>query len=429
MREGWPEAGESTTRRTGRWRGLAAAAVLACLVGIFLRQSAVVLAAAVAVALAGYPRVARPPVARLAVDRSVDDADTDPGDPVAVTLTVTNEGARLPTLRLVDGVPESLRVTEGSPARLTSLGPGESTTLSYTVESDRGSVAFDAPLAVTRDPAGVVERVSRPDAGGDGAVVCVPRFEPLDAVPLADRTAPEAGRRRTTDAGSGVAFHVLRDHRRGDPLSRIAWARWAKTGELATVEYQAERAATVVLLVDTRPAARVAPAPDGTTALQRSLDAAARLFATLDDAGHRVGVATLDDDRRWLAPGRGRTHRARARDLLTDDDLLSGDAASFDPTEAARWLAGRAPTDAQVLALSPLCDDAGREFLVRLAALDVPVTVCSPDPTATDTTGRRLARLERRRRLSTLRGRGLSVLDWPADRPLSRAVARGGERT
>ena len=425
-REGWPAVGNVEVRRLGRWDGVAGLALVGCAVGVFLRSPGVVLAAAVGLALAGYQRLATPPHPSVSIERGVDDRTVEPGDSVTVTLTVRNDGQqRLTDLRVVDGVPASAAVVDGAPACRTSLAPGDSTTQTYSVETDRGAAAFEPPLVATRDVGGVVERAERVAASGDAAVECAPAFEPVDHLPLRAQTALDAGRRTTDDSGSGVAFQVVRDHQPGDPRSRIAWRHWARSGELATVEFQPERAATVVLVVDTRPEAQVAPNPAEPTAIQRSVDAAARLFATLDAEGSRIGIATLDDERRWLSPGRGRSHRARAHDLLTDESLLSGSGDSFDPVDSAGWLVDLAPTRSQVIVLSPLVEDAIERFCVRLESLGVPVTVCSPDPTTTGSTGRRLARLERDRRLDRLREAGLAVVDWPRDQPLQRALQEG----
>lgn len=419
----WPAVESVEVRRLGRFDGVAGVALVGCALGVFLRSPGVVLAAALGLALAGYQRLATPPAPSLSIERDVVDHYVEPGDPVSVTLTVHNEGQqRLTDLRVVDGVPASAAVVDGTPACRVVLPPGDSTELTYAVETDRGAAAFEPPLVVTRDVGGVVERAERVPASGDAAVECVPAFEPVEHLPLRAQTALDAGRRTTDDSGSGVAFQVVRDHQPGDPRSRIAWRHWARSGELATVEFQPERAATVVLVVDTRPAAQVAPTGTDATAVQRSVDAAARLFATLDAEGNRVGIATLDDERRRLSPGRGRSHRARARDLLTDESLLSASASGFDPTDTAGWLVDLVAARSQVVVLSPLVDNAIERFCVRLESLGLPVTVCSPDPTTTGSTGRRLARLERDRRLARLREADLAVVDWRRDQPLQRAL-------
>ena len=425
MSEDWPDQGETLTRPTGRWRGVAAVALALGVLGVFLREPGVVLAATVGIALAGYARAVDPPAATVAVERSVSEGD---GDRLEIDLTVTNEGdRRLSDLRVVDGVPASAFVVEGAPACRTTLAAGESTRVSYAVETGRGAAAFRPALVAVRDAAGTVERAVRVEARGDTAVERAPAFERVSVAPLRASTATDAGRRTVEQSGSGVAFQLLREHRAGDPLSRVAWAQWAKTGEPATVEFQPERAASVVLVLDTRPAARLAPGPKTSTAVQRSADAAARLFGTLDEAGDRVGIATLDDGRRWLSPGRGRSHRARARDLLTDESLARGSAGSFDPAGTAGWLAERLPAAAQAVVLTPLCDDGIERFVTRLDALGVPATVCSPDPTAADTAGRRLARAERDRRCRRLRRAGIEVVDWRPEGSLDRALARRAE--
>jgi len=50
--------------------------------------------------------------------------------------------------------------------------------------------------------------------------------------------------------------------------------------------------------------------------------------------------------------------------------------------------------------------------------------VYSPDPTTEDTPGRRLATLERRRRIDRLRRTDVTVYDWAANTGLERTLLR-----
>ncbi|WP_193767593.1 DUF58 domain-containing protein [Halorientalis pallida] len=421
-----------TVQRTGRWRGLSAAALLVGALGLLTWTPALLPVAALAVALLAYGRVVAPPAGTLALTRSVDDPDPDPGDEVTVRLTVENVGDRtIPECRLVDGVPPALRVVDGAPSLGTSLRPGGTATLSYTVEAASGIHEFQPATVLLRDAAGVIER--RVEVAADDATELgePPRLDDGQRLPLRAANARFAGRRTVDGSGDGLTFRTIREYRRGDPLSRIDWQRRARAGELATVEFHPERSLPVVLVIDTRPVAAVAPSPEGETAVERSLSAAAALFGGLSADDHRVGVATLGPERAWLAPGRGRAHEQRARELFSNSVERGGDdgagGAASDATDAGRgWLRERLPGTAEVIVLTPAVDDAVVGLIEGVAALGTPVSVVSPDPTAENTAGRTLARFERRDRLADVRASGVPVVDVGPSEGVERALATAG---
>lgn len=76
-----------------------------------------------------------------------------------------------------------------------------------------------------------------------------------------------------------------------------------------------------------------------------------------------------------------------------------------------------------VVLLSPLCDEGAAAVARRLAAGAGGLSVLSPDPTAADSPGRRLVRMERRERCRGLRAAGIELVDWPADRSLEHLLA------
>ena len=417
----------TATRRTERWRGVSALALVAGAAGVLATQPALVVAGTVGVAFAALARAASPPDIALTLERSVSDADPDPDDSVTVTVDVTNTGeSALTDLRLFDGVPPTLDVDSGSPRLGTALRPGESATLSYDVTATRGAHAFEPALAVARDVSGTVERARRVRTDAT-PITCVPTLEAAGDLPLRARTTGQPGRVLTEIGGSGVAFHTTREYRPGDPRSRIDWNGLAKTGELATVDFREERAASVVLLVDAREEAYRAPSPDAESAVERSVRAAGSLYDALTSEENRVGIAALSPEPCWLAPGVGTTHRARVRELLATHPALAPTPpdSPFYPSIRARRLRRRLPDDAQLVVCSPLCDDGVVRLLRRLDAAGHRVTVVSPDPTGMETPGRRLASVERRLRLSTLRSASIPALDW-RDEPLATALARAG---
>jgi uncharacterized protein (DUF58 family) len=413
---------------TGRWTGVGALTLVTVGVAVFTRRPALLVPAAIGVgmvAYAAYGRAGTPREASLLVERSLSTDDPDRGDPVRVTVTVRNEGDRvLPDIRLVDGVPETLAMTAGAPGTVTTLRPDESTRFTYTVTAEYGAHEFDTPVVTIRDATGERERHIEPTVR-DETLTCRPRLADPPGVPLRAETTGHVGPVAADDGGSGLAFHAVRDHRPGDPLSLIDWKRFARTGNLATIEFQQERRTDVVLAVDGREAAAVAPDASTRSARHRAIEAADVLATALLDAGSRVGVSAVSPTPAWLEPGSGTDHQTRLRELLaTDPAFTTSDGSPFVRSTYLGRLRRRLPSGTQVVLCSPLADGTPVELARELEACGVPVTVLSPDPTGSTTAGARLAGVERQLRMATLRHQGVPVIDWTPDTPLPLALAR-----
>ncbi|MFD1512712.1 DUF58 domain-containing protein [Halomarina rubra] len=401
------------THRTGQRERMTAAALALAGIGVLTGQAGLLLASVVAVALAAHGRAAVFPDPSLTVGREVSTTTPDREETVTVTVTVTNEGeSTLPDLRFIDGVPDTLTVADGSPRHATALRAGESTTFSYDVTAERGHHTFDPLYVVARDSSGSAAHHS--DVAVATELECVPPLPTPAALPLRPTAAGIVGETATPEGGSGVAFHAIREYRRGDPLNRIDWNRAARTGTLSTVEFQRERSATVVVLLDAREEGYVASEETDRTTLERSIEVAGAVYEGRRQVGDRVGVAALSPRDCWLAPGTGAGHRARVRRLLATHEALAplpNDDPFFGTLKTAR-LRRQLPSDAQVVFCTPLVDDFALRTARRIDAGGNPVTVVSPDPTVGGTVGQRLANVERSLRCSALREAGIPVVDW-----------------
>ncbi|WP_290816205.1 DUF58 domain-containing protein [Halovivax sp.] len=424
---------------TGYWHGIGVVALLAVAVGMFAQSSAVVLAGAVGMGYAGASRLFDAPRPTIDVERTVEPVTPEPGEEVEVTVTVTNEsGGLLPDVRFVDGVPGDLSVSDGSPRLGTALRASEAVSYSYTVTAVRGRHRFDPALVITRDPFQSVERSWH--VGAETIVECDPGVKPLTAaVPLRPEADAFGSTIETGDSGPGNAFHSVREYRRGDPMNRIDWNRHARTGELATLEFDEERAARVLLLVDARREAYVAPEAGADHAVNRSVEACGRIAGSLLESGNLVGLAavgpTVRDlsaadgvDQCWLAPGSGHNHVDRLRGLLANHSQLSATppSASVEWMGQLRRIRRRLSGETQVVLFTPLNDDAAVEIARRLEAYGHPVVVVSPDPTADRTTSQQLAVAARRIRRFDLRRAGIPVIDWRAEETIDQALSRTG---
>ncbi|TSD13371.1 DUF58 domain-containing protein [Haloglomus irregulare] len=427
------------------------AALGAGVLGLATGESTFMILALVPLAYGVFGYLSGAPEPSLRVERSVSDTEPRPGDDVTVTLAVENTGDRpLADLRVADDPPNGVPV-DGPTQLATALRSGETATLSYDCSLPRGTFEFGTPVARTRTLAGAVATETEVAAAGADAVTCQTL---LDAVPLQDHTIQYVGRTPTDSGGSGVEFYATRDYQPGDPVGRIDWRRYARTGELTTVDLREERAMTVVFLVDDRPDAQRTVPGYGPDSLDLSVYAVSRALPTLLDENHRVGVSVLSNLGEgaggYVAPGGGGAVRTASETALENAGEESADSpdrtaapdggtdadtgnGSSRPGEAVgqqvgRRLAERLPPRTQVVCCTPLSDDLVTGLSDALVHRGHALTVLSPairtaveggDPSL----GRRLATVRRETRRRRLVRREVPVVDWSLDAPLALALA------
>lgn len=432
----------TTVRATNRWRGIVAVVLLAAAVGILAKRPSLLLVAAVGVAFAAYPRLTSAPDPELSIGRKLESTTVDDGDTVVVRTTVRNEGKdALFDLRVIDGVPATLPVSSGSPRCAAALKPGAEVTLEYELCVRRGRHRFGPTTLLCRDVSGSVEVETTATAADE--IDCAAR---VPTVPLRASSRHRTGPLVTEAGGHGLEFHSTDEYTRGDPASRIDWRRYARTGELTSVRFHAERLADVVICVDARADAYRASSPNEPHAVAHAVDAADRIAEGLFDAGHRVGLAAFGRDSCLLSPESGREHADRFRRRLVTEPALtllppesvranrslpsSAALTDVDPAEPLdRQLAtirARIGSNTQVILLTPLCDEEAPRIAQRFESEGSNVIAVSPDVTTDRTDGGRLARLERGYRIRTLRNAGIPVVDWDPDDSLGAALSTVG---
>ena len=427
-------------RDIGIWVALVAGAV-----GVVTGNTAVFMVAVVGLVYAAYEAAASVPEPKLTVSRALEPEAPLPGQDVEVTVTVRNDGRDyLPDVRVVDGVPDRLGVIDGSPRFGTTLDVDESASFSYTVTARRGEHDFGETTVVCRNLTGGAEYRTTADVGTE--LDCSTDTDRLDMPP---QTLPQSGRVQADAAGEGVAFYAIREYQSADPMSRIDWNRFARTNELATVEFQETKAASVVLLVDARHP--VAARPRAPNAVQYCTYAAERLATALLDEENHVGAAVYDSCA-YLRPSADRVQARRVREFLLDeighsdgDVTVEGTDWSVSDLDGQRFFEGidqveqrygvadggdpiktlkrSIPDQAQIVFCSPLLDDTAADVAKRFAACGHAVTLVTPDVTGSETPGATLESLDRDERVDDLRS-AVRVVDWEPDQPLSKALVR-----
>ncbi len=412
-----------------RWHGALTGGLLLTVLGVLIGAELLLVVALVTLVVVGLAKLSPPPSDAYRIERELSNNRPNPGEPVTVTLRITNESRRMiPDLRLSEDLPESLTVVSGSCSVGTAVPPGGETTHSYEIIAPRGEFVFGDLTVRRRNLASTLGIADYVTPDGTAEFTCETL---IDSLPLRQQTIQFVGETPTNQGGSGVEFFSTREYRPGDPPNRIDWNQYARSGKLSTVEYRLERAVTVVFIIDDRVAGHVEAIGGGPNSFDLTLYAAARgVVSSLED-GNETGVATLSGE--WVDPGVGEHTRSQLNDVLdsaeaVDESLIDteDEATAENGTVAADGgmeLLHRLPANGQVVICSPLVDDAIVEYAEQCSSYGHAVSVLSPDMTTGRgveelSMGNRVGRIRRQKRITYLRGRNTAVADWNLREPL-----------
>lgn len=435
---------------TRRWQGITGVALGAASVGVLAATPDLLLVAVLVVGYAAYSRlIGHPAELDVTVDRSISPPDPDPDQPVSVRLRIRNlAGESIPDLRIVDGVPPMASVVNGTPRSGTTLAPGGSVTVEYAVQVPPGKHRFGAVTLVSRNINGSGERIS--SINTSTVIDCL---DTLETAPILDHTTARAGPIPTDRDGAGVEFFGIREHYPGDDLHRIDWARFARTGELSSIVFRTERSANIVVCLDTStpgdgPSTNAIVSPT-------CLGTADRLVRSLIRRNHSVGLLHFDSMNCWIPPQAGRSQAATICHALNNhpafaqaNEIPPGHRATYSEPGSIDWAdslatrdrdRGRSTSsgtpgyqqmsaylepDDQVVFVTGLLTGNVVESILGVGGRERKVLVLSPDMTSTESSGGRLARLERNGRIRTLRKSGIPVIDWNLSHELEGDVLR-----
>lgn len=408
---------------TDRRLGADVAAVVLLTVGLLVGDPWLLSLAVIPLSVVVLDAVTPVPDPQLHVERRVDPVAPAPGSTATVSLVVRNDGeASLPDIRVVDGVPETVPVVEGRPRGCASLRAGDELTIEYTVRARPELHEFDDPTVTVRNLGGCSSRTISPQSSGDDALA---PSVPFEHTPERADSATIGGRHPVAEAGEGVEFYRTREYRTGDPRSRVDWRRFAKTGELATIEYRERGGAAIVVVVDARTDGDLAPAPTAPTGRSLSLYAGAQLVGAAGQHGTDLGVAAFDASGRlnWLPVGGDAEAATGLLRTITDDQQPPDATTALDfttasPIEPADWIERQLPSVATVVLVSPLYDDAPLAFVRRLHDHGRSVAVVAPSAAVGTTPGATTGLLHRQTRIERLRTAGIDVIDWSPDEPV-----------
>jgi uncharacterized protein (DUF58 family) len=252
---------------------------------------------------------------------------------------------------LNDTIPGPLNVVEGDPHLLTWWGPGETVALAYVVSPNlRGLFPVGPTVVLAHDPLGFAFK----QAGIDRSWTVESIVESASALPghPTRLASPIVGQTSLSARGAGSDFRGLREYQTTDELRRIAWTR-STQGTLFVREFERESQQDLVVLLDVGKGMATGLGFD--TALEKAVEAAARVLRVAFDEGGRGGLLVYGSRvLTYVPPGRGSNHEFRVFRELTGAEL-SGATSTL--AVALDYLRVRAERPTTFFAFSGLTED------------------------------------------------------------------------
>lgn len=363
----------------------------------------------------------------LQAERRISAERVFPGEPVEISLKVTNNGAPLKSIIIIDQLPDELQLLTGEISIATSLSSGESVEMAYTVKAPRGYFHLREVQVEASGHFGLQRKSTSLTA--ESRLFVQPRVQQLGRIKIRPRgTRVYAGFIPARKGGPGVEFFGVRQYQQGDPLRWINWHASARHRQSLFInEFEQERVADVGIILDSRRRSEVV-ANGGASLFEHGVQAAADLAGSFLNDGNRVGLLLYGTHLDWTIPGYGKVQRERILHSLARAE--PGKSLIFEKLEnlPTRLF----PSNSQLVFISPLQKD-DLDVLIQLRARGYALMVISPDPVTFELAGlkssdetiklaTRLARIERTLMLQKLRQAGIQVLDWDVNTPLNQAI-------
>lgn len=241
-----------------------------------------------------------------------------------------------------------------------------------------------------------------------------PQSTSIPQIELLDRL----GAHLTRHIGPGVEYADIRLYVPGDQLRAVNWAVSARRGRLHVTQRLTDRAADVVVLIDTYRQ----PAGPATAATERVVRGAAQVVQTALRNGDRAGIVALGGNRpRWLGAEIGQRQFYRVLDTVLD----AGER--FETTTGTLAPRAAVPTGAIVIAFSTLLDTEFALALIDLrkrghVVVAVDVLDSSPFEGEHDPLVVKMWALQRSAMYRDMATVGVDVLSWPSDRSLEQSM-------
>ena len=257
------------------------------------------------------------------------------------------------------------------------------------------------------------------------SLLVYPDVPAIRHLPKPVRTQRSFGNYVSPLLGEGIEPDEVRPFVAGDRTRRINWRASLRRRQLYVTQFQEERNADIILLLDALTDIGVRP--------YSTLDSCVRATAALAKGylarKDRVGFVEFGAFLRWIDPATGR----RQAEVLMEGLLPSATHFSYVVPRLDRLPRRILPRDSLVIAVTPLLDERFVGAVNDLVAREFDVVVLAISPVEAvrrvlthsfaDEIACRLWAAEWRSRGDALRLRGIAVCEWDADQPLEAALA------
>jgi len=347
------------------------------------------------------------------------------GEDVTILVDITSERG-LGRVE-VELSPSDRLAASGELRAVTPIRPGETVTLSFTVRGVEWGIASIEELTVRVADRFAMFGGETETRAGPTVTIGLPE-DRISASLEAERFRRVVGSHLSNDRGSGLEIADIRPFQPGDTARQINWRISNRRQEPWVTLRHPDRSTTVVVVVD----AHEGENDDQRITQRRSVNAALALCRGHLALHDRVGLLIVGHAVRWLPPRLGRNQLFQIADELV--------AVSNAPTASLRMYrppaVGTIPTSATVVAISPLQDPLMVALVAEMRSRGNPVSVLVPGaldaavakPSSfrvrnrTNDQARRLATLERRVGIRSLRDRGVAIVAWTADDPVASVI-------
>ena len=380
-----------------------------------------VAAVPVAIGLLGIHRQTRPP--RFSVDQEISADRVAEGDRVIVTITVA-AADRIPIIEILAALPPLVELDAASNRVVLSVDPNRKTGWTFALRLPaRGRFDLGALYVRVWHRSGLAvyeERHARSQP-----ISVYPAIARIRHVPLPARPQFSFGNYVSSRLGEGIEPGEIRPFHPGDRTRHINWRASLRRQQLYVTQFQEERNADVVLLLDALSDTGASPY----STLDLSVRAAAALAHAYLARKDRVGFIEFGGYLRWINPATGR----RQSEVLAEGLLPAATHFSYVVPQLDRLPPRVLSPAALVIALTPLLDERFVKAVIDLAArgFDMVVLAISPiEPTRRilrrtllDDMVARVWAMEWQAKAAGLRGLGLAILEWHPDKPLEAVLA------
>ena len=226
----------------------------------------------------------------------------------------------------------------------------------------RGPLRFTGVMVAQSDPLGLVRGMVRHEL--PQTVLVLPKRYPVPALAFAGgRQYQPGGVTLASSIGESEEFVSLRDYRPGDPVRRIHWRSWARTGRPIVKEYQDEYFVRYGLVLDTL------AGQEESESFEEAVSVAASFACTLADQECLLDLLFIGAQAFCFTTGRGLGQSEQALEILA-----SVRPAPDQPFERLQNLVLRHAAGLAGCVCVFVCwDEARRELVRRLKASGMPV--------------------------------------------------------